>query len=368
MKSSYFKVILAIIIIFSLTIITNAESNKEKEQEKEKPVILIIVPEETKKSMEEDSKDSFPGMKVIYMDEKYFGIMAGFDELEYNKRYEFLVEQFVYILLKLAPKFEGVKPFADDVKNSPDKNFKELTINNPNYWKAYFELDPEDPTVLLLHTALLMKEKELSLTQYLLMFSFYFCEIPVYNNLIPKIAEDTKSFDTEIEPLIEKGIKIYDKGNHEKALKLYEKALEINPNNVWALYEIGLTKTLGDPKYLAGVPYYEKIIEHDPFFFHAYQCTRELTKKHNLFLEKIKPTLKKIMTFKADTEDFFTFAEGCKEIDQPAFAIYAYWMGMKLNKKFTEKECNEIIDCLNILGHKKLAKEMKKKFKKLQNK
>ncbi len=365
MKLSYFRVILAIVILFSLTIITNPESNKE-EEEKEKPVILIVVPEETKKSMEEDSKDSFPGMKVIYMDEKYFGIMSRFDDLEYNERYKFLVEEFVNILLKLASKFEGVKPFADDVKNSPDKKFKALTINNPNYWRAYFELDPSDPTVLLLHASLLMKEKEVALAQYLLMFSLYFCEIEEYNSLIPKIGKDTKSFYPKTEPLIEEGIKVYDKGDHENALKLYEKALEINPNSIWALYEIGLTKTLDDPKYLAGIPYYEKVIEHDPFYIYAYQCTKELTIKNRVMLKKIIPHLKMIMTFKADQEDFFTFAEGCKEIDQPAFAIYAYWMGMKLKKKFTEKECNEIIDCLNILGHKKLSKEMKKKFKKLQ--
>jgi uncharacterized membrane protein len=103
MKSSYFRVIFAIVIIFSLTIITNPESNKEEEK-KEKPVILIVVPEETKKSMEEDSKDSYPGMEVIYMDEKYFGMLVLFDDLEYSKRYEMLVEDFSNILLKLASK------------------------------------------------------------------------------------------------------------------------------------------------------------------------------------------------------------------------------------------------------------------------
>jgi tetratricopeptide (TPR) repeat protein len=52
---------------------------------------------------------------------------------------------------------------------------------------------------------------------------------------------EPRSPDQAQSDLIEEGISLHDQGNYEEALAKYAKVLELNPQNVWALYEMAYT-------------------------------------------------------------------------------------------------------------------------------
>ena len=49
----------------------------------------------------------------------------------------------------------------------------------------------------------------------------------------------------ELDDLVNKGIELYNLGDYEDAIKMYNKALDLDPNNIMLLANIGLF--LSDP-------------------------------------------------------------------------------------------------------------------------
>ena len=78
------------------------------------------------------------------------------------------------------------------------------------------------------------------------------------------IAENNTS---GISNLINKGEDLYNLGNYDEAIKYYDKALSIDPNNIQALYSKGLAIYNWD-KYEA-IKYYDKALSIDPNNTHA---------------------------------------------------------------------------------------------------
>jgi tetratricopeptide (TPR) repeat protein len=64
----------------------------------------------------------------------------------------------------------------------------------------------------------------------------------------------------EIEKLVREGIELHDKGEFEKAIKIYQKALELNPNSSLVNYEIALSY-MANKNYKNAEIYSKKVID-----------------------------------------------------------------------------------------------------------
>lgn len=67
----------------------------------------------------------------------------------------------------------------------------------------------------------------------------------------------------EAEKLVAEGIELHDKGEYDKAIRLYDRALELDTNNLFGLGEKALT-LLTTGKYAEAIVYAQRAIDHHP--------------------------------------------------------------------------------------------------------
>ena len=142
---------------------------------------------------------------------------------------------------------------------------------------------------------------------------------------------------------------------------MYNKALKVYPKNPIALYEMGMTRIAMNPKLILQMKkdvdnytYYVQARTHDPFMKEAHQGTNRITRKWLSIEKKIEPAMKALYSGTITCEALKSFAEGCIEIEQYEFAVYAYYQCMlnNYNQKtgFDLNLAEKISDCLVRLG------------------
>lgn len=133
-----------------------------------------------------------------------------------------------------------------DVKLTPDQwpamDVDALVTRNPNYWQAYYEIAPGDPGLMLLHAALLLNGGEATRAIYLTAIAKQRPGIPKeIQTALDIVLSSAQKSGTKSNALVEAGIQLHDKGNYAGALKKYQEALAVWPQNGWAHYEMGYT-------------------------------------------------------------------------------------------------------------------------------
>lgn len=172
-----------------------------------------------------------------------------------------------------ATKFPGMKNWSQDFQRfsegllakSPDEwgnlDVDSLLTKNPHFWEMTYEIFPGDPGLMLLHAGVLMTAGELTRAAQI-------AYLGLQRNSIPKpFHVGLNSVITQYQKVNEKanipvyaGIKRYDDGDYGQALRKYDEAINLWPQNPFAWYEAGLTM-LQQERIAAG----KKPIPSDPF-------------------------------------------------------------------------------------------------------
>ena len=124
----------------------------------------------------------------------------------------------------------------------PTVDIGTLVDHNPNFWRMYFEIAPADPTLMLIHSGLLLSQGEAKRAAYVI-------ELARRRSGIPKPMKQTLDAlqNTAIAALkvsnaaTEEGTKLFDQGDYDAALKKYREARALCPTNGWTCYEMGYT-------------------------------------------------------------------------------------------------------------------------------
>jgi hypothetical protein len=129
-----------------------------------------------------------------------------------------------------------------DPEQWPPLKVDELVTNNPNFWRAYYEIAPGDPGVMLLHAGLLLASGEGNRASNLMVVAWQRPRIPkeVRRGFEIVLAHSHK-LSEKSNAVVREGLTLHDKGEHAAAVKKYQAALAIWPQNGLAHYELGLT-------------------------------------------------------------------------------------------------------------------------------
>lgn len=125
---------------------------------------------------------------------------------------------------------------------------EEATVRNEMYWKAIVALSANDITALLARLLLLMREGELRRAKILLLFCAY-DQKQSWNRdsrIIKEVVKDICEIETESNRYVEEEIRKWDQGQRSQALELYQAALDVFPENPWALWEIAYDHLIYD--------------------------------------------------------------------------------------------------------------------------
>lgn len=112
--------------------------------------------------------------------------------------------------------------------------------HNENFWRAYYEVAPGDPGIVLLHASLLLCGGEADRANYLAVAAGQRPGVPVaFRQAFETIIAHSNKLREKPKALLAEGIALHDKGDYAGAIKKYQAALELWPQYGWAWYELG---------------------------------------------------------------------------------------------------------------------------------
>ncbi|MBN1908830.1 MAG: tetratricopeptide repeat protein [Pirellulales bacterium] len=193
----------------------------------------------------------------------------------------------------------------------PKVDVGKLIDHNPNFWRMYFEIAPGDPLLTMIQASLLLSQGEARRAAYLLELGQYWPGIPkrmvrTFQSVHFMAMVSLKASSD----MTQEGIKLFDQGDYDGAIKKYHEALKLCPQNGWTSYELGYAlrtkaqvargepldkpgtlKTngpLNDPPEVTAA--FADARLHDPLQFMAYQGTdQEVIKGFVALVKKVKP-------------------------------------------------------------------------------
>jgi hypothetical protein len=137
---------------------------------------------------------------------------------------------------------KGIK-LESEPANWPAIDVDALVTNNPDFWRAHYEVAPGDPGFVLLHSGLLLVGCEPQRAANVLIVGLQRPDVPApIRNVMERLASQAQRSLRESNAAVEEGIKLFDQGKHAEALKKHAAAIAICPQNGFAHYEWGLTK------------------------------------------------------------------------------------------------------------------------------
>ncbi len=207
-------------------------------------------------------------------------------------------------------KYPGIRQFAADVRRleksietkKPPHEWSAITVDpllhrNPNFWRAMYEMAPGDPAISIVHVGLLLASGEIDQAHNLLHLLSHDTEIPKLERdlllhaggdlrlIFPNATENPPSdgrpmgsLDMRVHyllndnaPRVKQGNKFHDSNDYDGAMKVYEAALAIWPQNSAAQYELGYTQRVS--KKGDSALYFANCRRFDPLRNEAYQGT-----------------------------------------------------------------------------------------------
>lgn len=178
-------------------------------------------------------------------------------ELKDARRHAWMVVQLIHEMLEERDtrNFPGMRDWLQDFTKQtpgidaeldPDRrpvlDIDRLVTHNPNFWRAYYEVAPADPGLLLLHSALLLSAGEAARAMYLIVVAEQRPGIPaafldVFNGFLSRshrmIGIGKKR--------VAQGTQKFDKGDYPGAIKIFRSVQSDWPQCSLAYYETGLT-------------------------------------------------------------------------------------------------------------------------------
>ncbi len=270
----------------------------------------------------------------------------------------------IMIFKAVDKRFRTVIDYGDFLEKNIEKDIDHITIHSNEYWKAFYTMAPNDPNVFFARIFLLISKGYLKRAEYTMIFASHHSDVsdkPVFDILL----RDMRRITSKSNDFVKQGVMAYDKGEHEKAVAFYKKALDVYPFNPHANYELGQAAFLrgamekNDLLKSPALKYYEKVRKYDPFFHLAYQGKNEIAGKILPIVQKINPMLERLVSGKITSKGLNQFAEACIEIGEYEFAAYAFLkitMGtFDKTKGFNLGTVKKVAECLSQLGSEEAA-------------
>ncbi|MBN2591149.1 MAG: hypothetical protein JXA96_14880 [Sedimentisphaerales bacterium] len=254
----------------------------------------------------------------------------------------------VNLALELQEVFEPNKYTENDIPK--------ITNENGSYWRAAMEKTPRDSSVLYAHAYLCAYYGQIAYSDiYFLLGSI---------NVDETLKKELDSFKELRDKLyissseeINEGIKLHDDGQFEKAIEIYDKAIENNPGNALFYYEKGLSCIFlgkGDPNSSwtqKGFELFQTCREKDPFFSKAYQGTDpNIISQQEILHNKVLPFY---TGTKRDTDGYIAFAEGCEQMKLYPFAAHAQLKLSLIDPKNSDEHLNKFFELIEKSGFSK---------------
>ena len=133
-----------------------------------------------------------------------------------------------------------------DLKQPPDQwpvvDIDALVTNNPNFWQAHYEIAPGDPGLNTLHASLLLSVGESTRASHLIAVAYQRPGIPKeLKQGLQILLVNTQAYAKKSDEITMRGNNLHDQGDYSGAMKEYQAAIALWPQNGFAHYEIGNT-------------------------------------------------------------------------------------------------------------------------------
>jgi len=195
------------------------------------------------------------------------------------------VQAWIREVRSLAPKPDG--------RTVPVVDADRLVTRNPGFWRAYFEVSPGEPAMMLLHSGLLLAGGEAARAAYVLVIARQQPGVaPEMRDAIDGLLGHAQALIGAGARVAAEGVKLHDAGAPAKAIERFNATLALWPQNALAHYEQGLA-TVAQQYTGAGKPAparvrlglfselrpsqealasYARARQHDPLLILAYQA------------------------------------------------------------------------------------------------
>ncbi len=219
-----------------------------------------------------------------------------------------------------------------------------LVEHNPYFWQATYEVAPGDPGMTIIHVGFLLSAGEAQRAAILLALTRQ-CPDPgeQIRGVFAGMHGQASAVIKQGGQSVARGVELFDQGDRDAAMKQYEEAVAVWPQNAWAHYEIGFAflaremEADGEKIELGTVsvnrnprwsekpaPHFAEARRHDPFRWRAYQGTDQRVIAAFLTLtERVLPAWEKILQGRVSDDVLAEFASGCQAAGLDELALVA---------------------------------------------
>ena len=128
------------------------------------------------------------------------------------------------------------------VEKWPAVDIGALVDHNPNFWRMYFEIAPADPTMSFTHAGLLLSQGEAMRAAYILELAQHRPGVPkAFRQAFRALQGTAMAAMDASNAATREGVKLFDQGDYDGAMKKYREAHKLCPTNGWTYYEMGYT-------------------------------------------------------------------------------------------------------------------------------
>lgn len=238
------------------------------------------------------------------------------------------LERYGKVLSGVDEDFKGVRAYGKSLgtlDSGNPLNVEELTVKNPDYWRATMEMASQDPSVGFSNAYLHAADGRLSRAKIWLLLGGIGMD-KNWNSDLESLSKGISDAEAEGNAAIERGVALHDAKKYPEAIAVYEAVLKENPRNAWALYEKSFALLMTDKEgtQLVREELYKTIRAEDPFYWQAYQGIDKdvINRKLPIILSEVMPF---IQGKSRDIAGLERFAAGCEKIGLNDFAAQAYW-------------------------------------------
>lgn len=266
-------------------------------------------------------------------------------------------------------KFEGVIKVGKILEQGKylDTDVEELTINNPDYWRAIMEMSAGNQLIPFTKMCMHLARGEFDKAKRLLFVINIFSEESTLPAMYYEVISTKLNLLTEeLGGAINEGIALHDKGKYNEAVSHYEKLLKIFPHSAWLNYEIYFSKTAGIKDMNETDREWNKskqiIYSCDPMYP---MSVRAKSGKEGYLIFK-RQEINMLFLSKGNLKaDFVKYADIAFDLENYGFAAQIYWLILSYFSKEDYDDRNILahyLYCLDKLGDKENIKNFKGDF------